>query len=234
MREILQDTFGELLYRPSGCQKMSASLKQSDVLNSGKQVVIFSDSRCIDDIVFSRGSFESSHSVQNKGGDFGDNQYVDGRFTRAYECDHPFCNYVLNKDEARNGLLAGVNSISQDQLVEDGKSLYHLWAFDYTDSSLSSYLNQNKSAAIKKSGYYYLELVDKDSLLYPICKVGNSWTVSDTKSTFATAASVCSSLGGVFTAPNYIVEAEDIRDVINNHTDDRFHINFANINGVWK
>lgn len=232
IKEILQDTFGSLLHRPNGCQDMTPSLNQKTLLNQGKQIVVWTDSGCVQDAAFDQNSFWSSHDVRGNGKTFTPNQFVDGKFSRAYECDHPTCTDVLNESQAHEGLLAGLNSIAQDQLVENGKSLYHLWGLDY-NTSWQPLFYGDSALAFNKTGWFRLSLVAQSTKLYPICQANDRWVLGARQVTFAQSPGACRDAGANFDYPTYIIEAEAVRRVLEANGINQVYINFGKHNNQW-
>ncbi|WKE67139.1 hypothetical protein PVT67_07855 [Gallaecimonas kandeliae] len=233
--QVVASSFGTRLYRPQGCENLSPEISNQQVLAADRQIVVFSDRACVEGLVFARGDFESGHSVRDDGTDFSGRNYVDGRFSRAYECDHPNCTNVLNAEQVRQAQLAGINSVAQDQLVEDGKALYQLWAFDPAPAShYGDWQAESRSARLTANGHYYLAMGDKGELLRPLCHDGSGWRLAPQAVGFDEAAAACAAINGRFEAPKYLVEADKARQLLAQQGVVQAHIAFGVAGGRWQ
>jgi len=246
---------GDLVYRPvGGRQGLSMGLSKSDILASGKQIVIISDKPNYEwNLWVFKGVGDKDHFYQDKPQNYYNYPLCSNEFSREI-----FNNYMVRCYEDRTNLSAmfsdpgdpitvekvsqlvkcGVNIISMDKLKPwDGRLQSAIWSWDFNEPNN---WNNNEDYAVQKANGRFNDLND-DAVYKYACKNSDSgdWYVTDASGNWENGESSCyNETDGQFhfSVPVNGYENEKLKDAKIDKDVAVVWLNYhdANVEGEWE
>ncbi len=232
---------GSEVYTIDACTTVPQNLTLKKIRDAGKRVFFYKSSgtngcNVASGVMLGQG-FEKNIGVASI--DMHDSHFDVNSFLRSQECHNNFCHDVVTADEARIGIINGVNAIGLDMLEEsdldnsEGRLNKQLWAFG-PETSYGAYAN-GRTASFLGTGGRFMKVDWNGSRKFACREQDGTWHVSYQTGRIESGASVCAAdyPNSTFDVPMSPVEAQQLRNEM--ATNDVIHINFGYLgNHQWK
>ncbi|RYV03376.1 hypothetical protein SOPP22_03660 [Shewanella sp. OPT22] len=224
---------GSEVYSIDSCSTVPKDLTLKKIRDSGARVFFYKDTGntgcSFAPSVMMGNGFEKNIGVASI--NMHDPHFDVDTFLRSQECHNNFCHDTVTADEARVGIINGVNAIGLDMLEESdldnksGRLNKQLWAFG-PETSFGAYSN-GRTASFLGKGDRFMK-VDWDKQQKFACREQDGeWNVSHQQGRIVQGKSICEAdfPGSTFDVPMNPVEAQALRDKM--APDEVIHVNFG-------
>lgn len=211
---VLSQTLADKVYASNGCSNVPDSLTKAQVLEAGKQVVLWKDGGCSDNADVAQLAFTGLGNIGRIWEDRTSLASIGAFFTGG----------SVNKIESEDVTVAfknGGNIVNLDDLTyDDGRMAAGIWSWDVNEPN--NYDGNQDCASQKSNGRW--DDANCNNQKYFACKsLSSGWAISRTMGVWSDAANACSSLGSdySFSAPT------------NSQDNDALQSAKGGINSVW-
>ena len=198
----INDRIGSKIYSSGGCVDVPDTLTKDQVLNAGKQVILWKDKGCANYGPLYNMAFSGLGNIGRIWEDATTNGWFAGLFNGGVD--------RLSTSEIREAYATGANIINLDDMVaNDSRLKAGIWSWGENEPNNSN----NEDCAHQRSDGRWNDNQCSNTYFYACQHNGdNSWAISNYDGTWSGGSQACSDLGDYrFSVPTNSLENERLK-----------------------
>ncbi|MCP4129836.1 MAG: hypothetical protein GY754_02350 [bacterium] len=230
--DALENSIGDLVYKPGTCQNIPVNLSKADILNSGKQIIIVSGN--CNNSTYAQWVYNNSWTGGSKSDPCSSVAANPDKMVRIFEDRTNLSEMVGDPtliDAAMMGDIAdcGINIQNLDDLAPDSRLTNAIWSWDTNEPND---WGGNEDCAVQKSNGRFNDANCANSYYYACKDSSGTWFVPADTGAWSSGDSVCSAAGGTFEAP---VNGYDNTQLLTVKSVSNVWINYSDtaVEGTW-
>ncbi|CAM3506992.1 ricin-type beta-trefoil lectin domain protein [Parendozoicomonas haliclonae] len=230
LREQLNSKLGERIYKSGSCRAIPDELSRADVLEAGKQVVLWKDKGCANDTELAGMAFSGLGNVRRVYEDATNVAAISDFFTGGGGVER------ISAEDVGQAFLQGVNIVNLDDMTpKDGRLQAGVWSWDVNEPN--NYQG-NQDCAVSWANGRWDDARCSVSEFFACENAEGQWAVSQRDGEWFEGVAACEELGNgfAFSVPDSTLDNEALKQAKASIGVERVWLNYHDLDqeGVWE